>query len=622
MVDPVRTLLLEIETEIERLPGARLAPAAGVSAAGREERFKDLFGRAAPPGFAAFIARHNGGVLAEDVRLLSFEESLRRVREAERAGDGGSGGPAGVGVLKGLWPVLERGSRLFALDADAAGELEWPVVEVADRSVDRAGSSFLRFMHALLAELLFAPSGPDRATEPEKREAGAGALKGGAASLAAGQPGSDPVRLAHLLCHRDPALAAHWVWLVDELERAGCEAEIDEVLERGMRAAQPAGPALAFAVAFRAFERDDVRRATAAIEDALGLDPLTARDDDARLDAAAVALVLALARGDQAAAARAREVLGPAASSTGAYWRGEALRAWVEGQPKRAALGAEIVKALLPEDTDLARMQPPTPALINALRAINEAREALDRGDSEDAIHKARQAVAERGDLGVCHAVLAEALNANRDRGALEAAEQAAELNPALVEAWRELGDALLEARQAVKAEEAYRKALARDSTYGFALAKLAQALLEQGRTLEALDAITAAAERGGDPFFLAAVRGDILAEMSRHREAAEAYDQALRLEPDDHWVLHQAAIEHSRAGNDERAAELFERALHHDREGCHQTLIDYGDLLRRVGRIGDAVRLYRRAVAACPNDTEWRQMLREAERELMSAPN
>jgi tetratricopeptide (TPR) repeat protein len=190
------------------------------------------------------------------------------------------------------------------------------------------------------------------------------------------------------------------------------------------------------------------------------------------------------------------------------------------------------------------------------------------------------------------------------------------------VEAWRELGDAYLEGRQAVKAEEAYRKAIARDSTYGFGLAKLGQALLEQGRTLEALDAINAATERGGDPFFLSAVRGDILAEMSRHREAAEAYDHALRMEPDDHWVLHQAAIEHSRAGNDDRAAELFERALDHDREGCHQTLIDYGDLLRRVGRIGDAVRLYRRAVAACPNDTEWRQTLREAERELMSAPN
>src|SRR3954467_13172604 len=106
----------------------------------------------------------------------------------------------------------------------------------------------------------------------------------------------------------------------------------------------------------------------------------------------------ARARGDPVAAPGPREVLAPAASSTGAYWRGETLRAWVEGQPRRAALGAEIVKALLPGNPALPRMQPPTPALLNALPAINEAREALDRGDSDEAIQKARQAVAERGD--------------------------------------------------------------------------------------------------------------------------------------------------------------------------------------------------------------------------------
>jgi tetratricopeptide (TPR) repeat protein len=585
MVDPVRALLLEIETEIDRLPGAALAgPVVGGQAgAARDERWKDLFGRPPPPGFAAFLARHDGGLLAPEVRLFAWEESLRRIREADRAGEGGG--------LKGLWPVLERGGRLYALDAEAAGESEWPVVEVADRSVDRAGSSFLRFLHGLLAELL----------APE---------------------GGDALVLARTLCRRDPGLASHWVELVDQLEHAGKETEIDDVLEQGVRSAIPAGPALVFAIALRALERDEVQRASAAIEDAVSLDPLTARDDDARLDAAAVALVLALDRGDEAAAARAREVLGPAASSTGAYWRGEALRAWVEGQPRRGELAARIVQVLLPEDTDMARMQPPNPGLITALKAMNEARDALDRGDADEAVRRAKVATSERPDLGLSHAVLAEALNARRDRTALETAQKAAELNPALVEAWRELGDAYLEGRQALKAEEAYRKAIARDSTYGFGLAKLGQALLEQGRTLEALDAINAATERGGDPFFLSAVRGDILAEMSRHREAAEAYDHALRMEPDDHWVLHQAAIEHSRAGNDDRAAELFERALDHDREGCHQTLIDYGDLLRRVGRIGDAVRLYRRAVAACPNDTEWRQTLREAERELMSAPN
>jgi predicted RNA polymerase sigma factor len=50
--------------------------------------------------------------------------------------------------------------------------------------------------------------------------------------------------------------------------------------------------------------------------------------------------------------------------------------------------------------------------------------------------------------------------------------------------------------------------------------------------------------------------------------------------------------------------------------------LVDYGDLLRRVGRIGDAVRMYRKAVAAVPSDPDWRRVLREAERELMAAPN
>src|SRR5829696_3842649 len=106
MVDPVRTLLLEIETEIGRLPGAKLSASGGGAGGTRDERFKELFGRVPPPGFAAFLARHDGGLLAPEVRLLSWDESLRRLREADRAGDGTSG-------LKGLWPVLERGGRLF-----------------------------------------------------------------------------------------------------------------------------------------------------------------------------------------------------------------------------------------------------------------------------------------------------------------------------------------------------------------------------------------------------------------------------------------------------------------------------------------------------------------------------
>jgi tetratricopeptide (TPR) repeat protein len=163
---------------------------------------------------------------------------------------------------------------------------------------------------------------------------------------------------------------------------------------------------------------------------------------------------------------------------------------------------------------------------------------------------------------------------------------------------------------------------VAMDATYGLGYAKLAQVLLEQGRTLEALEAIGEAGSRGGDPFFIAAIRGDIYAEMERHTDAAEAYDLALAFEPDDHWALHQAALEHGYAGNSTRASELFAAALAHDHDGCHQTLVDYGDHLRRLGRIGDAVKLYRKAVAAVPGDPDWKQTLREAERELLAAPN
>jgi len=433
---------------------------------------------------------------------------------------------------------------------------------------------------------------------------------------------ADPLILARELCRRDPGLAEHWVHLIDFLEDAGRKSEIDSVLDEALRCAGPPGPALVIQVALRALDRGDSGRALAAIEDALGLEPLTARDDDARLDAAAILLVLARASGDEKGKQRALEVLGGAAASTGAYWRGEAIRAHILGDEVRARLAMRVVEALVNGDEDLPRMEENTPSLGAALRAVLKAREALDRGDVDEAVKQARVAVGERSDIGLCHAALAEALNAARDRSALEAARRATELNPALVDGWRELGDAFMEARQAHKAEAAYREALARDESYALARAKLAQALLEQGRTREALEMALSAEDRGGDAFMVAAIRGDILSDMSRHNEAAESYDRALRMEPEDHWILHQAAIAHSRAGNDERAADLFEQALRHDREGCHQTLVDYGDLLRRVGRIGDAVRMYRKAVAAVPNDPDWRRVLREAERELMAAPN
>ena len=292
MADPVNMLLLEIEAECARLPGAVLARAAASEA--RLARLKDLLDRAAPVGYAAFVSRYDGGWLPVNtlqptqgaggggpcdpgLRLLSLDESLRRASDPERPAE-----------LKGLWPVAERGPRLFALDLDGAGEGECSVVELAGHSVDRVGSSFLRFIYACLGELLAGP-------------------------------GADPTAVARELCRRDPGLAEHWVRLIDQLEDQGNKDEIDKALAEALGCASPPGPALLTALALRALDHGDNTRAQAALDDAIGSDPMPARDDDARLDAAAISLVLAQERGDLAGAARAKDLLGAAAASTGAY---------------------------------------------------------------------------------------------------------------------------------------------------------------------------------------------------------------------------------------------------------------------------------------------------------------
>jgi tetratricopeptide (TPR) repeat protein len=610
MREPARTLIGEIERVVSALPDAVLFGGAGADAVAR---FQSLMGMAPPPGLAAFLAAHDGGLLGADTRVLTVDEAAARVTGKRRAA-GLSSWPAG------LWPVVDRAGRRFALDAEeASGDGEWPVVEVTEQGVDRVGTSFLRFLNVLCAEL-----------------------------AAAGVRGESAIALAEARCQRDPGLADHWLDFAELLDPEGRAAEIDATLAAALRAATPPTPALMLAIGMRAVRNGDPEGALRAFSDAIALDPIGARDDDARLDAAALVSVLAGERGDTATAASARALLGESRVATAAFWRGEALAALAEPSPaageaepeasssvpgpaafegpisRVGALALDVVQALEPDDRDLPKLRAATSAMRQGLARLQAARDELEHGATEAAARSARVAVALPAvtGLGAAHAFLAESLNAIHAADAAAAARRAIELNPVLVDGWRELGDAELEAGHLKEGEAAFRRVIAMDATYGLGYAKLAQVLLEEGRTLEALEAIGEAGARGGDPFFIAAIRGDIYAEMERHTDAAEAYDLALAFEPDDHWALHQAALEHGLAGNTNRASELFQAALVHDRDGCHQTLVDYGDHLRRLGRIGDAVKLYRRAVAAVPGDPDWKQTLREAERELLAAPN
>ena len=195
MKEPARTLIGEIERVVSALPDAVLfrgVPPDGLA------RFQAVMGMAPPPGLAALLAAHDGGLLGPETRLLTMDEAVARVSGARRT-PGISHWPAG------LWPIVDRAGRRYALDAEeASGDGEWPVVEVTEQGVDRVGTSCLRFLHVLCAEL-----------------------------ASVGVPGESAISLCEARCHRDPGLADHWLDFAELLEPEGRAAEIDATLAGG-----------------------------------------------------------------------------------------------------------------------------------------------------------------------------------------------------------------------------------------------------------------------------------------------------------------------------------------------------------------------------------------------------
>ncbi len=215
-------------------------------------------------------------------------------------------------------------------------------------------------------------------------------------------------------------------------DRAGKLDEADGPCSRGCAAPARAGPALVMAAgAARRGPRRVARCSSGAIEDALGLEPLTARDDDARLDAAAITLVLAQRAGrPDVALAQARGTAGHGGVLDGRVLAGR-------GDPRAggrpdASGGAGARGGRLAGARGCGY---PAPARAGTLLtrwpgSLLKAREALDRGDFDEALRGARSAVLELAELGVAHALLAEVLNARRERGGIEAARRATESEP------------------------------------------------------------------------------------------------------------------------------------------------------------------------------------------------
>jgi len=516
-------------------------------------------GGALAPSLRAFWERYDGATVGK-LRVLSVAEALER---------------RGV-VTEGLLPVIEHEERLYALDPQGAdGDGEWPVIDA--RSFDPEGTTFLRFLLAAME------------TEPAKK------------------------------AERDPEHAPHWVAWAESLDADPRAAE--DVLARGVLAARPVTASLVLTLAELAMRAGRVADAKEHLEAAMRAEILDRRDESARLDAVAQRLAIARAENDGPTAERCLALLGDHRAMTAGVWRDELLHAVAKGDEKWTRHAADVLRAIQPDDADAARLVTLADSMREAASLVLEGRGAIVRGELSKATMLMRRAT-NRAELAVAFTGLAEALDRSGQPGAVEAAYQATKLGPTLPEAWFELGEAHLQEGNDVAAERAFREVLKLDPAWKLVHTKLAQALIRHGRIADAVEEARQGAEDSDDPFFAHSILGDALFELGDHASAAQAYEMALSMQNEDHWTLHQAALATAEAGNYPRAADLYEQALRHNPDRCHRTLADFADLKRRMGRIGDAVRLYREAVKAAPDHREYKELLRDAQKELSSAPN
>ncbi|MGQ9586896.1 MAG: tetratricopeptide repeat protein [Thermoplasmata archaeon] len=242
----------------------------------------------------------------------------------------------------------------------------------------------------------------------------------------------------------------------------------------------------------------------------------------------------------------------------------------------------------------------PAPAPAPSKTLSDLARESLQRGDYDNAIQQATEALRERPDLRDANLVLIEALMAkgntseaasrvysfyekNRDdpvawywRGAVAAKEgkwgasvqylsKAVSLDPKLVDAWTLMGDVLLDHDKSSGADESYSRALQLDDDNARAWLGKAKTMKLMGRwgaAIQCLDKYNALVPLDKGPWLL---KADILFEKEKYQRAIETYDAYLRLAQDDSYALARKGIALNAIGDVEEAKRCLEESVRLD---------------------------------------------------------
>ncbi len=187
---------------------------------------------------------------------------------------------------------------------------------------------------------------------------------------------------------------------------------------------------------------------------------------------------------------------------------------------------------------------------------------------------------------------------------AIDAFDQALEINPGYIPAWMNRGDAYRELGDPDEALVSYNRALAIDPENGDAWFIRGVILLDLGRTDDALDSFREALTL--DPLHTKAWnnRGQALIALGRFGDAIDSYDAALAIDPayTDAWVNRGFAYSHLKRYDDAIAS--FDNALAIE-PGNPGIWKSRGIIQANNGRYDEAIQSFQKALAIDPTDAE-----------------
>jgi len=147
-------------------------------------------------------------------------------------------------------------------------------------------------------------------------------------------------------------------------------------------------------------------------------------------------------------------------------------------------------------------------------------------------------------------------------QGEIEALKRAVALDPKFIRAWLWLGEIYKFTRQRDLALEAYRKAIDNDPDQPVSYKALGFTLMAAGKLEDAIPVwqqlIKIAPQDSDGPMGL----GTVLLLMKRYPEAVSSLESAVKLNPEQGSLQWQLASAYLRAGDDDKAAAMFRKAI------------------------------------------------------------